>query len=58
MRSRAPVALLACLAGLAATPAVAAAADTLEPYKVTVTPSELGVETELDVAGPWEDAKL
>ena len=40
MRSRAPVALLACVAGFAATPAVASAADTLEPYKATVTSAQ------------------
>ena len=43
MRSRAPVALLACLAGLCATPAAASAAapETLAPYTVDATPSQL-----------------
>ena len=40
MRSRAPVALLACLAGCIVAPAVASAADTLEPYKATVTAAQ------------------
>src|SRR3954451_1213731 len=41
MRSRAPVALLAVMAGLAATPAVAKGADTLAPYSVEATPGQL-----------------
>src|SRR5262245_58490714 len=43
MRSRAPVALLACLAGLCATPAAASAAEaqTLAPYAIDATPSQV-----------------
>ena len=43
MRSRAPVALLACLAGLCATPAAASAAapETLAPYSIDASPSQV-----------------
>ena len=43
MRSRAPVALLACIAGFAATPAVASAAEAqnLAPYSIDATPTQV-----------------